>query len=174
MRKQLGSTVLWWLGVLLVGAYLAKAVPLLGFLLFDCDADCGDLGGRAAFVQLVVFCPLAIAGFWMAAVSGRPRFTPRVVRRGVLTAGWWALALGAFLLGIVAIAAGVAAVNELLSSFTDGNIRGPGDYRAYNQSQARKAAVAWTVVASFLLALAVAAGAIARLLRRAARPPISG
>jgi hypothetical protein len=176
MRKQFGSTVMWWLGIVLVGMYVALAAPSVLFLLFDCDVDCGDQGGRAAFVRLVVFSPLAIAGFGIAAAAaaaGRPRLTPRALRRIVLTAGWSALAVGAVVLGVLGIAAGVTAVNELLSSFTVGDARGPGDYQDYASAQARKAALAWTVVASLMLGLALVAGQIARRVRRAARPPLS-
>jgi hypothetical protein len=172
MRKRFGSTVVWWLGILLVGTYVVLAAPTVLFLLFDCDVDCGDQGGRAAFVRLVVLSPLAIVGFGMAAsaaAAGRPQLTPRGFRRIVLTAGWLALAIGAVVLGVLGVAASVTAVKDLLSSFTIDDAPSPGDFQDYARAQARKAGLAWTVVASLMLGLALIAGQLARRVRRVLR-----
>ncbi len=54
-----------WLGLLLVGLVVSVWVSSMLFLWLGCSDDCGDKGGRGAFLLLTLLTPLAGLGTWL-------------------------------------------------------------------------------------------------------------
>jgi hypothetical protein len=130
MRRR-GNLHLWLAGAALLALWLLVFVLAAGTL-SDCGSDCGDNGGRGAFIGLVAAAPLgalAVTLFVLAAGDARG---PLKLLAGLSVAG------GA-LVGVVAAVVLMWALGQALGGDQDATAKG---------------AVAGLLVASMLLAIA--------------------
>jgi hypothetical protein len=119
------------LGILLVLPLVVAVAWSFGFMA-TCEYDCGDMGGRGLFLLVLLCTPPAAVGLLMLAPLGGQRW-PRAIR-GLVGA---VVVFCTLVLVGVAIAASVAAVNQLL-----------------DPESGHEPALFWLVVAAVLTAMA--------------------
>jgi hypothetical protein len=147
---QSRSSIHLWLatGVLLVSWLLV--VVATGAVGASCGSDCGDNGGRGAFIGLVAATPLGTLGLTLAGLGARGRLRPivRLLSRAAL--------VGGALLAFVALVVAVHAADQLLDALTGSDLHAIGQEQ-YERSQMKKDAAGSGVVAVALLVLAASA-----------------
>jgi hypothetical protein len=137
------ALLLVWLAVL--AAAVAKVAP--------CEADCGDHGGRGAFLGLLTATPLAAVGVALLAVGGASRRTRLL---------GWAVAAGGVLLGVLALLLLLNAADRAAAAITGTDLSGPLTDLEAARSNARTEGIASAVAGFFVATLA--AGSLLPLL----------
>lgn len=169
-------TLLWWSGLGLLGAFALVGVWAMLFFATDCDVDCGDSGGRGMFALVVASTPLAAVGamlMWLAPRAGTPGGAPRALRRTLLAALGVGLCVVAIGLGLLAVAAFVAAFDEFNGWLTGRGLSGPLNDPDYMRDQARGAGFFMSAVGLVCAALAaIAIAPVGVLMRGRAAPGV--
>ena len=136
---------LWLAGGVLIAFWLLVAIAT-ATVAANCGPDCGDNGGRGAFIGFVAAAPLAALGLTLVGL-GVPRRGP-LLRLAASFARF-----GAALLAIIAAVVAVHGADQLIDSITGSDLHAIGR-ESYERSQMAKEGAASGVAALVLLAIA--------------------
>jgi hypothetical protein len=153
LREMRGTIHLWLTGAVLLALWLL-AFLFAAAALGSCGSDCGDNGGRGAFIGLVGTAPLGSVGLTLCVLASGGA-------RGPLRPLAWLAVGGGALIGLVAVVVGLAAVVQIVDLLTGGDPQA----RVYEREQMGTSAAAHATVAVVLAAIA-ASGLLPTLAQR--------
>ena len=156
---QARSTIhLWLSGAALLAAWLLVFV-VAAVTVGSCDYDCGDNGGRAAFLGLVASAPAGALGLTLFVLGAGGT-------RGALKPLTWMSVAGGALIALIALYLVVHAIDQLIDAVTGNDLHFIGR-EGYERSQMRTEA-AFSAVAAVVLAPIAASGVLPALAARSA------
>lgn len=111
----------------------------------SCEADCGDHGGRGAFVGVLAATPLGAVGVTLLALGGSSRWT-RLLK--------WVVAASGVLLALLALSLLLHAADRVAAAITGSDLSGPLNDLDAARRNARTEGIASAVAGLFVAALA--------------------
>ena len=133
-----------WALIIAFGLVLLAAMATIG----SCETDCGDNGGRGAFLGVMAATPLAILGALLVS-RGRSGRLPELLR--TLSAA------GAVLLGALAIWLLFHGADRLVAGITGTELHGPMNDLAQARANEREAGIVSGIAGLVVAALATTA-----------------